>query len=167
MWTVLARFRQGAAIDPHLVLALIIDVSLAGFNQMLGPIVKLLKVVGGMVEMLAPIETEPAHITLDRVDVFLFLLGRVGVVETQMAATAELFGDAKVETDRFGVTDMQIAVGLGRKAGHHRALPARILVGPDDVANEILSRLAGRRTDCRHTFISMVGATFAVPQGAP
>ena len=67
--------------------------------------------------MLAPVEAEPAHVALDGVDIFLLFLGRIGVVETQMAATAEFLRDAEIQADRLGVADMQIAVRLGRKAG--------------------------------------------------
>jgi hypothetical protein len=43
-----------------------------------------------VIEVLAPIEAEPADVALDRVDIFLLLLGRVRVVEAQIAAAAEL-----------------------------------------------------------------------------
>jgi len=54
-------------------------------------------------------------VALDRVDVFLLLLGRVGVVEAQMAAAAVFLRQAEIEADRFGVADMQIAFGSGGK----------------------------------------------------
>ena len=69
---------------------LVVDIGLAGADQMLGPVVELLEIVRGVIEMLAPIEAEPAHVALDGVDVFLLFLGRIGVVEAQMAAAAEL-----------------------------------------------------------------------------
>ena len=87
--------------------------------------------------MLAPIEAEPGDVALDGVDIFLLFLDRIGVVETQMAAAAELFGDAEVETDGLGVTDMQIAVRLGRKAGDDPLHAAGVEVGLNDVADEI------------------------------
>ena len=70
--------------------------------------------------MLAPIEAEPVHVALDGVDVFLLFLGRIGVVEAQIAVAAELLRDAEIQADRLGVADMQIAVRLGRKAGDDR-----------------------------------------------
>ena len=92
--------------------------------------------------MLAPIEAEPAHVALDGVDVFLLLLGRVGVVEAQMTAAAKFLGDAEVEADRLGVADMQIAVRLGREAGDHRLAPPGCEIGANDVADEILPGFA-------------------------
>ena len=55
-------------------------------------------------QMLAPVETKPADVALNGVDKKLFFLGRIGVIEAQMANTAELAGDAEVEANRFGVT---------------------------------------------------------------
>ena len=90
-----------------------------------------------MVEMLAPIEAEPAHVALDRVDVFLLFLGRIGVVEAQVTAAAEFLGDPEIQADRLGVADVQVAVGLRRKPGDDGLVPLRIQVGLDDVADEI------------------------------
>ena len=68
--------------------------------------------------MIAPVEAEPVDVFFDRVDVFGVLLCRVCVVETQMASTFLLLGDAEIQADRFGVPDMKIAIRLGRKTGH-------------------------------------------------
>src|SRR4029079_17826406 len=88
-------------------------------------------------QIVAPVEAEPAHVGLDGVDVLLFLPGRIGVVEAQVAAPAELFGYAEVEADLLGMADRKVAVRLGRKASHHRRVPLGVEVGLDDVANEI------------------------------
>ena len=92
-----------------------------------------------MVEVLAPVVAEPADIALDRVDIFPLLLGRIGVVEPQMAAAAELFGDAEIERDGLGVADVQVAVRLRREPGHDLGVPLRGEIGGDDVADEIAS----------------------------
>src|SRR5205085_11168281 len=49
----------------------------------------------------------------------------------------KLLSYPEIEADRLGVADMQIAVGLGRKAGHHLGGAAGGEIGRDDVANEI------------------------------
>ena len=84
-----ARLGQRAAVGADLVLALVVDIGLAGPDQLLGPIVELLEIVGGVVEVLPPVEAEPAHVALDGVDILLLFLGRIGVVEAQVAAPAE------------------------------------------------------------------------------
>ena len=134
-----ARLGQRAACQPHLLLGLIVDIGLAGADQVLGPFVKLLEIVGRVIKMLAPIEAEPAHVALDGVDIFLLFLGRVGVVEAQIAMAAEFLRDAEIQADRFGVADMQIAVRLRRKTGNDRLMPADDQIGADDVADEILT----------------------------
>ncbi len=105
--------------------------------------------------MRPPVEAEPAHVALDGVDIFLLLLHRIGIVETQVAAAAELLRHPEIEADRLGVADMQIAVRLRRKAGHHRAVAFRIQIGLDDIADEIAPRFRYRRlADYCHAFES-------------
>src|SRR5206468_12766988 len=67
---------------------------------------------------------------------------RIGVVEPEVAATAELPRDPEVEADRLGMADVQIAVGLGREARDGRADPSGIDVCRDDLAEEV-STLGG------------------------
>ncbi len=152
-WAVPARLGERAAVDAHLLLALVVDVGLAGFDQMLGPVVELLEIIGRVIEVLAPVEAEPAHVGLDGVDVLLLLLGGVGVVEAQVATAAEFLRDAEIQADRLGVADMQVAVGLRRKASDHRLVPACIEVGLHDVADEVTSCFAHGLFDCRHGLV--------------
>ncbi len=107
----------------------VVDVRLAGLDQGDGPLVQLLEVVRGEEQVVAPVVAQPAHVGLDGVDVLLLFLLRVRVVEAQVAAAAELLGDAEVETDRLGVADVQVAVRLGRKTRHYRRVPALADVG--------------------------------------
>ncbi len=85
-----AGLGQRAAVLADLVGREVVDVGLAGPDQVDGPLVELLEVVGRVVEVLAPVEPEPADVRLDGVDVLLLLLGRVRVVEAEVAAAAEL-----------------------------------------------------------------------------
>ena len=89
-----------AAVLADLVGREVVDVGLAGPDEVDGPLVELLEVVGGEVEVLAPVEPQPADVGLDGVDVLLLFLHGVRVVEAQVAAAAELLGDAEVEADR-------------------------------------------------------------------
>jgi hypothetical protein len=87
--------------------------------------------------VLAPVETEPVHVGLDGVDVLLLLFHRVGVVEAQVAAAAELASDAEVETDGLGMADVQVAVGLRREPGDDLTDASLTHVRGDDVADEV------------------------------
>ena len=138
---VVAAFGQRAAVLPHLLGRQVADIGLAGADQVQGEFVQLLEIIRGVIEALGPVETQPAHVVLDGVDVFHVLLARVGVVEAQVAQPLVLGGQAEVEADGLGVADVQVAVGLGRKARVHAAA---VLAGPDvgldDGADEIQSR---------------------------
>src|SRR5262249_54484707 len=129
---------------------LVVDIGLAGTNQIFGPGVELLEIVGRMVEVLAPVEAEPMHVGLDGVDILLLLPGRIGVVEPQVTATAELLRYAEIEADRLGVADVEVAVRLRRKPGDDSAVASGCEVGANDVADEVLSGLPDCCVDCRH-----------------
>ncbi len=114
---VFAGIFEGATVFADLVGGLVVDIGQAFFDQRDSPFVELGEVIGGVVFVLAPLETQPADVLFDRVDVLLFLFGGVGIIETQVILAAEFFGDAEVDADGFGVADGQIGVGLGREAG--------------------------------------------------
>src|SRR5947207_6621942 len=88
---------------------------MAGLDQAFCPVVQALEIIGGVVEIGSPVIAEPVHVGLDGIDIFLLFLGRIGVVEAQMAAPAELLRDAEIKGNRLGVADMQVAVRLRRK----------------------------------------------------
>src|SRR5262245_8785167 len=147
---ILAGLGERAAVDAHLLGRLVVDISRPGTNQVLGPNEELLEIIGRVVEMVAPVEAEPVHVGLDGVDILLLLLGGIGVVEAQVAAATELLRQAEIERDRFGVADVKIAVWLRRKPRHDRLVAPGREVGANDVADEVLPRLARRCFDCRH-----------------
>ncbi|MCY1441635.1 hypothetical protein D9M71_579560 [compost metagenome] len=98
---------------------------------------QLIEVVGGIAHFAGPLEAQPAHIAFDGVDVLLVFLGRIGVVEPQMAVATELPGQAEVQADRLGMADMQVAIGLRRKAGNDLLVLAAVQVGLEDGAQEV------------------------------
>jgi hypothetical protein len=161
------RLFQRPAIGPHVVLGLIVDIGLAVADQVLGPTVQLLEMIGGVMEVFAPIEAEPAHVALDRVDVFLLLLGRIGVVEAQVATAAEFLRHAEIEADRLGVADVEIAVRLRREAGDHRAAGTCGEIGADDVADEIAPGLHPRCIVCAHAHRSVACLNIVARRGMP
>ena len=86
----LAGLGERAALLAHLVGGQIADVGLAGLDQLHGPLVELVEIVGGVEEPVFPIAAEPVHVFDDRIDVLGLFLGRIGVVEAQVALAAEL-----------------------------------------------------------------------------
>ncbi|MNQ21016.1 hypothetical protein D3C85_341160 [compost metagenome] len=136
---VLARLGQIAAVLPRLIGRQVADIGLAGLDQFDGPVMQLVEVVGGVALLAGPLEAQPLHVALDRVDVFLVFLGRVGVVEAQVALAAEFLGQAEVQADRLGMADMQVAVGLRREAGDDLRVLAGVQIGLDDGTKEVRS----------------------------
>src|SRR6266568_1010845 len=128
----------------------VIDVSFSGLNELQGPVVELVEVIGGVTETF-PLETEPAHICLDGINVLLLLLLGIGVVEAQVRLAAELVGQTEVEANSLGVADVQVAVGLRRKAclNNGVAVLFRLQVLDEHLADEVggtgggLSRCVG------------------------
>ena len=82
---------------------------------------------GHAAEIAAPVPAQPMHHLDDRVDVLLLFFLRVGVIESQVADAAEIARQAEVQADALGMADVQVAVGLGRKAQPHRRWVGRTL----------------------------------------
>ncbi len=138
-----AGLGERAAVLADLVGAEVVHVGLAGPDQIDGPLVELLKVVRSEVEVLAPVEPQPADVGLDGVDVLLLFLHRVGVVEAQVVAPAVLKGDAEAEADRLRMPDVEVAVRLRREAGDDGLVPPLAQVGGDDLADEVAALRRG------------------------
>ncbi|MCY1429457.1 hypothetical protein D9M71_453750 [compost metagenome] len=134
---VAAGLGQAAAIGARFFRRKVADIGLAGLDQVDGPFMQLVEIVGGVAHLARPLEAEPAHVALDGVDVFLVFLRRVGVVEAQVAIAAEFPGQAEIQADRLGVTDMQVAVGLRRETGDDLRVLAAVQVSLDDGAQEV------------------------------
>ena len=86
-------------------------------DQAYGKLIGLLEIIRSVIEAVAPVEAEPVDILFDGVDELRVLLGRVGVVHTQVAQPAELFRGTEIDAQRLAVADMQITVGFGRETG--------------------------------------------------
>jgi hypothetical protein len=93
---------HGAAVHADLVLRLVIDIGETALDELFGPLVQLLEVVGG-VKLFVPMESEPLDVLLDGVHVFGILLGGVGVVVTEVGHAAVLLREAEVQANGLGV----------------------------------------------------------------
>ncbi len=143
---VLTGFGQRAALEPDLLLRLVVDIGMASADQAFRPFVELFEIIRCVKNLGSPVVAEPVHVGLNRVDVFLLLLGGIGIVEPQVTAPGKLLRDAEIERDRLGMADVQVAVRLRREARHDLAVSVGVEIGLDDVANEIAPHL------CRHRF---------------
>ena len=93
------------------------DVGKTLLNQLHGVLVVLFKVVGAVVEPVAPVEAQPVNVLLDGLHVLFIFLGGVGVVHPEVAQAAVLRGGAEINDQRLAVTDVQVAVRLRREPG--------------------------------------------------
>ena len=62
-------------------------------------------------------ESQPLDVFHDGIHIFSVFLDGIGIIETQIADPAKLFSRTKIDTDGFGMPDVQIPVGLGRETG--------------------------------------------------
>ena len=115
---VFAGLRQRATGGANFLRVQRTDVGLAIAHQCFSVVVDLLKIVRRMGNGL-PLKTQPRHIVLNGFHIFVAFFDGVGVIKAQVGCTAIFFSDTKIQTDAFGVTDMQESIGLGRKAGNH------------------------------------------------
>ena len=119
-----ARASEVATVGGNLLSALAVDVGGAALDQHFGKAVELFEIVAGVVQVRAgavfPRVAEPVHRVDDGVDVFGVFLDGVGVVKAQVAAALVVLGQAEVHPDALGVTDVQVTVGLRRKARDDR-----------------------------------------------
>src|SRR2546425_3922535 len=135
---VLSRLGQGSAIFTNFISTQTVDISIAVFDELNGVLVKLPEIVGRVIHPIVPVEAEPAHVALNGLLELHRLLARIRVVEAKVAKTFILSGDSKVQTDRLGMTNMQVAVRLGRESRMHTAaVLVRFDVFSDPLSNKV------------------------------
>ena len=140
-----ARFGERAPKMAHLLGRRAVDVGQIRLDQVPRKLVQAVEIVGSVIEMRPPVVSQPFHRGFDRILVFDVFLDRVGIVKAQMTDTAVFAGQAEVQADGFGVTYMQVTVGLGREAGHHAAaILAGALILGHDLPKEIRGHRCGR-----------------------
>jgi len=117
---------------------LIVDVGEPFGDQIFGPGVELFEVITRIQSSPVTFETQPLQVAFDRNDEISTFLFGVGVVEPQIARAAEITGDAEVQTDRLGVTNMEIPIRFGRKT---RLYPVAVgplfVIAANELPNEI------------------------------
>src|SRR5690348_6777634 len=158
--TVLSGLGQCAAIASHLVGRETIDVGRALSDQALGECVELLEVVRSEKQFVSPIESQPANIILNRVDVLRIFSRGIGIVESQMADPAGIvLSQSEVEADRFRMADVQKAVRFGGKACHD---PTAMLTGRTVGGDDLSDKIRGARSLSHYLLSILVEAEQAI-----
>ena len=117
-----------AAVLLPLVLRQVAAIGLPAANQLLGDLEHRVKHVRRVVEaglariaLAGPLEAEPVDVLLDVLGVLVGLLGRIRVVESEVALAIKELGHAEVNADGLGVSDMNVAVRFRRKTRNNLA----------------------------------------------
>ena len=117
-----------AAVLLPLVLRQVAAIGLPAANQLLGDLEHRVKHVRRVVEaglariaLAGPLEAEPVDVLLDVLGVLVGLLGRIRVVESEVALAIKELGHAEVNADGLGVSDMNVAVRFRRETRNNLA----------------------------------------------
>ena len=92
-------FGQRAAVVSRFIGRKAVDIGEPVTDKLLGELIERLEIVGREKHPVAPFETEPADILLDRLDILQSLFRGVGIVKPEVAGTVESGGDAEVQAD--------------------------------------------------------------------
>ena len=76
----------------------------------------MVKIVGCEKESVLPVCSQPLYISLDRLYELCLLLGGVGIVKTQIEFAVVFLGQAVVQQNTLGMSDMKISVWLRWKS---------------------------------------------------
>ena len=143
--TVDTRFARTASTASDLFQTQTADIGFVVANQLLSPLIDLFEVVRCIEQTIFPVKTEPSNVVHDRIDVLHLFFFRVGVIKSQVALSAVLFGNSEVETDRFGVSDVQIAVRFRRKTSVNTTVPfSGFHIFVNDLTNKVAMGGNGR-----------------------
>ena len=142
-----ARRLHGAAVGPHFFEGLVVHVGQAALDELLGPFVELVEIVGS-VALLRPLEAQPFDVFLDGIDILHVFLGRIGVVVAEIRLAAVFLGKAEIDTQALGMAQMKIAVGLRREAGDDAVVFSGREVRLDNLFEEIVFLLFFHISSC-------------------
>ena len=137
-WAGGARLRGRAFLGGDVLCRLFIHVGLAILNQLDRVAVERLEVIAGVVLAPIPFKTKPGNVPTDGVHVLCVFLDRVCVVKTEVDRANVFCSQPKIHTNRLGVPNVQVAIGLRWKPCVNPSLvQPRLLVGIDDLLNEV------------------------------
>src|SRR5436190_2749249 len=139
--TLPAGLRQRPPMFPDLIRREAVDIGFPILDEQDGEVVKLLVIVGGVVEPIVPVVAEPADVAFDRFFELDSFLGGVRIVEAEIAEAIVFGSDSEIDTDGLGMPDMEVPVRL-RRESRMDAPPvlARLQIFSDLSAKEIYRR---------------------------
>ena len=136
---VFSRLCQRSPVFTDLFRTQVADICLSFFDQLYRRLIHLVKVVGREIQMILPVGAQPLDIFFDRLNKFRFFFGRVCIIKTKVKFTVIFFCHSVAQQDRFGMSDVQVAVGLRRETGADMVINALCQV----FVNGLLDKISG------------------------
>ena len=123
------RVGQITAVVMHFIGRQFTDIGEPFFDQSDREVIHRIKIVGRIIEPIAPVKAQPVDVFLDGIDIFGVLFGGVGIVHAQVADAAVFQRRTEVDAQRLGMSYMQIAVRLRRETRVHGLTVAAASLG--------------------------------------
>ena len=133
---VLSRFCQSTSVLSDFVRVKIINIRLAFFNKFNRTFIKEVEIIGSKINIV-PLKAEPLNILFDCVNIFGVLFRWVCIVHTKITYAVVFFLNAEINANCLCVSNMEIAVWLGRKTGLDTVINALFQILIDEILNEI------------------------------
>src|SRR5680860_1868655 len=114
MWTIMSRLIRRSLLSRHFLGGLTVDVRFSILYQHNRPIVELLEVLRG-IPFGIPSVSEPFDVFFNCVNIGLLFFDRIGIVKSQVYRRIIPQTQSEIKTDRTGVANVQITIGLWRK----------------------------------------------------
>ena len=97
--------------------------------------------------IICPAVNQPSGVSENRINIFDVFFNRIGIIHSDVAGPAKLMCESEIQADRFGMTDVEISVWLGRKTGVNLPVFTGLQIVGYHIANEV--GRGGGRIDVR------------------
>ena len=159
---VLAGSIKRSAIRPYLIRGKIADECLAFFDELYGSLIHLIKIIGCKIQPVFPVCAKPSDVLFYGLHKLALFLCRVRIVKTQVELSAVFFCKAVVYKYGLGMSDMKIAVGLGRKTGVYLFISTLFQIPVDYIFDKVSRRRLVFALICSNVYILFAHNVFPV-----
>ena len=146
---VLTRLSQGSTILSDLLGRKVAHISLSFLNELHSGLIHLLEIIRSKEQSVIPFCPQPFYIGFDGLYELCLLFGRVRIIKTQVELSAIFFCQSVIQQNGLGMSNVQISVGLRRKAGMHGIINAFCKV----FVNLCLYKILGNDFILHHLFL--------------
>ena len=110
-----SRSCQISTIFTYLFRSTLTDIRQTFFNQIHCNFIHFRKIVRRIIKTVSPRKAKPSDILFDCIYILNVFFCWIGIIHTQVTQTVIFFSSCKVNVQCFGMANVQIAVGFGRK----------------------------------------------------